>query len=94
LPIEKYYRDDETFREIYDDYLTYLEAFRFWNQSSAEDALVRGREYEKLVGELEEELTDILMNKYVVSGKIIIRRKNSVNSRQKNRRKGGDCGSG
>ena len=67
LPIEKYYRDDETFREIYDDYLTYLKAFRFWNQSSAEDALVRGREYEKLVGELEEELTDILVNKHGVT---------------------------
>ena len=67
LPIEKYYRDDETFREIYDDYLTYLEAFRFWNQSSTEDARVRGLEYEKLVGELEEELTDILVNKHGVS---------------------------
>jgi hypothetical protein len=67
LPIEKYYRDDETFREIYDDYLTYLKAFRFWAQSDSDDDSVRRSEYEKLVRELEEELTDILVNKHGVS---------------------------
>jgi hypothetical protein len=61
--IEKYYKDDETFKEIYDDYLTYLQAFQFWAQSSSDDALVRRSEYEKLVSELEDELTDILVSK-------------------------------
>ncbi len=67
LPIEKYYRDDEIFREIYNDYLTYLKASQFWAQSDSDHASVRRSEYEKLVLELEEELTDILVNKHGVS---------------------------
>lgn len=67
LPIEKYYQEDETFREIYEDYLTYLKAFQFWDQSDSDDSSVRRSEYEKLVRELEEELTDILVSKHGVS---------------------------
>ena len=29
--IEKRYKTDETFRDIYNDYLTYLDAHRFWS---------------------------------------------------------------
>ena len=67
LPIKKYYRDDETFREIYDDYLTYFKVFQFWVQSDSDHACVRRSEYEKLVRELEEELTDFLVIRHGVS---------------------------
>ena len=67
LPIEKYYRDDETFKEIYDDYLTYFKALQFWTQSDSEHARDRRSEYEKLIRELEEELTDFLVIRHGVS---------------------------
>lgn len=58
--VERQYRDDETFRETYDDYLTYREAYRFWTQSCADDAPARQGEYAELVRELEDELMQIL----------------------------------
>jgi hypothetical protein len=58
--IEKKYHEDEKFREIYDDYLTYLKAHRFWSQSGSEDARLHQREYAGLARELEEEWLDIL----------------------------------
>lgn len=58
--IEKRYRDDETFRELYIDYQTYLDALQFWEQSDADEAPARLSEYAALVRELEEELTKIL----------------------------------
>jgi hypothetical protein len=58
--IEKFYKDDETFRSIYEDYLEYLKALEYWKQSSSDDAADRRSEYTQLVGELEEELTQIL----------------------------------
>jgi len=60
--IEKRYKTDETFREIYIDYLTYLDAHRFWSQSATDFAPVRRREYAELVSELEKELTQMLKN--------------------------------
>ena len=60
--IEKQYKDDNTFKEIYEDYQTYLRALQFWERSSSNDAPVRWREYSELVSELEEELTQILVN--------------------------------
>jgi len=59
--IEKRYKTDENFREIYNDYLTYLDAHRFWSHNSTDVAPVRRREYDELVSELEIEL--ILMLK-------------------------------
>ena len=59
--IEKRYKADETFRDIYNDYLTYLDAHRFWSHNSTNVAPVRRREYDELVSELEIEL--ILMLK-------------------------------
>jgi hypothetical protein len=59
--IEKFYEHDEKFREIYNDYQTYLNALQFWEQSSSDDAPARRSEYRELVGELEEELTGILI---------------------------------
>jgi hypothetical protein len=58
--IEKRYKADETFRDIYNDYLTYLDAHRFWSHNSADLASVRRREYAELVNELEAELIQML----------------------------------
>ena len=58
--IEKLYKGDDTFRSIYKDYQTYLDALQFWEQSSSDDAAARRGEYTQLVGELEEELMQIL----------------------------------
>jgi hypothetical protein len=58
--IEKRYKADETFRDIYNDYLTYLDAHRFWSHNATDVAPVRCREYAQLVSELEEELMQIL----------------------------------
>jgi hypothetical protein len=58
--IEKLYKDDNTFRDIYDDYQTYLNASQFWEQASSDDAAARRSEYTQLVSELEEELMQIL----------------------------------
>jgi len=58
--IEKRYKADETFRNIYNDYLTYLDAHRFWSHNSMDVAPVRRREYAELVSELEEELIQML----------------------------------
>ena len=58
--IEKLYKGDDTFRSIYKDYETYLDALQFWEQSSSDDAAARRSEYKQLVYELEEELTQIL----------------------------------
>jgi len=58
--IEKRYKTDETFRDVYNDYLTYLDAHRFWSHNSTDVAPVRHREYAQLVSELEEELIQML----------------------------------
>ena len=58
--IEKFYKGDDTFRSIYKDYETYLDALQFWEQSSSDDAVARRSEYTQLVGELEEELMQAL----------------------------------
>ena len=58
--IEKRYKADETFRNVYNDYLTYLDAHRFWSHNSTDVAPVRRREYDQLVSELEKELIQML----------------------------------
>lgn len=58
--IEKRYETNEIFREIYNDYLTYLDAHRFWSHNSTDVAPDRSREYAKLVSELENELKQML----------------------------------
>ena len=58
--IEKRYKADEAFRDIYDDYLTYLEANRFWSHNSTDVAPVRHSEYTQLVSEMEKELIQML----------------------------------
>ena len=62
LVIDKFYKDDDTFRDIYDDYLKCRKAFQFWAQSSSDDAAARRSEYAELTSELEEELIQILNN--------------------------------
>ena len=49
--IEKLYKGDDTFRSIYRDYQTYLDALQFWEQSSSDDAAARRSEYTHLAGE-------------------------------------------
>lgn len=61
--IETYYDTDDTFREIYNDYLSYYEAHQFWDNSRADEALTRREEYAELVRELEKELLQILNQK-------------------------------
>jgi len=58
--IEKRYKADETFRDIFNDYLTYFDAHRFWSHNSTDVASVRRREYAQLVSELEKELIQML----------------------------------
>ena len=58
--IQKRYQADEIFRDIYNDYLTYLDAHRFWSHNTTDIAPVRRREYAQLVSELEEELMQML----------------------------------
>jgi hypothetical protein len=58
--IEQLYKADDTFREIYDDYLTSLKTYQFWARSSSDDAAVRQSEYAVLSRELEEELMQML----------------------------------
>ena len=58
--IEKRYKTDETFRDSYNDYLTYLDAHRFWSHESTDVAPDRRREYAQLVNELEAELIQML----------------------------------
>lgn len=58
--IETRYKADETFRDIYNDYLTYLDAHRFWSHNSTDVAPVRRREYAQLVSELEKEVMHML----------------------------------
>ncbi len=58
--IEKLYNDDDTFKAVYEDYLTCLDAFEFWAQSNLDNASARRNEYAELVAELEEELTQIM----------------------------------
>ena len=58
--IEKRYKADETFRNIYNDYLTYLNAHQFWSHNCSDVAPSRRREYAELVKELEEELIQML----------------------------------
>ena len=61
--IETYYEGDDTFRDIYDDYLTYLKAHQFWIQSRADEAPARRDEYAELISELEQELIQMLNQK-------------------------------
>jgi hypothetical protein len=58
--IEKRYTADETFRDIYSDYLTYLDAHWYWSHNTTDEAPVRCREYAQLVSELEKELILLL----------------------------------
>ena len=58
--IGKRYKTDKNFREVYNDYLTYLDAHRFWSHNPTDVAPVRRREYDELVRELEIELIQML----------------------------------
>ena len=58
--IEKRYMADEIFRDVYNDYLTYVDAHRFWSHYSTDVAPVRRREYAQLVSELEKEVMQML----------------------------------
>jgi len=57
-----FYREDDTFRSIFDDYLLCLKTQEYWRQSDSDDAATRRIEYSNLVGELETELKEIINN--------------------------------
>ena len=58
--IEKRCETDQTFRDVYNDYLIYRDAHRYWSHNTTDGAPVRGREYAQLVSELEKELIQLL----------------------------------
>ena len=60
--IKKQYKKNETFRDIYDDYLICLKAQRYWQKSSSDEATSRRNEYVETVSALEDELTQIIKN--------------------------------
>ena len=56
---------NEKFKTICEDYLTCLEAFRYWERSEGRDAKNRRKEYGALLKELEDEILQNLDKKRV-----------------------------
>jgi hypothetical protein len=54
--IKALFRKNESFKTLCEDYHRCAVALQHWNQFLDEDALVRMREYETLLRELEEEI--------------------------------------
>ena len=60
--IKKQYKKNETFRDIYDDYLICLKVQRYWQKSSSDEATSRRNEYVEMASALEDELIQIIKN--------------------------------
>ena len=58
--IRRFFRENEEFQTICDDYRRSLEAIKRWDQSQSEEAPARRREYADLSKELEMEILRIL----------------------------------
>ena len=58
--IEKRCETDQTFKDVYNDYLIYRDAHWYWSHNTTDEAPVRCREYAQLVSELEKELIHLL----------------------------------
>ena len=56
----RFFRENEEFQTICDDYRRCLEAIKRWDQSQLEEASARRREYVELLQELELEISRIL----------------------------------
>ena len=56
----RFFRENEEFQTICDDYWRCLEAIKRWDQSQSEEAPARSREYADLLQELEMEILRIL----------------------------------
>ena len=56
----RFFRENEDFQTICDDYRSCLEAIKRWDQSQSEEAPSRSREYADLLQELEMEILRIL----------------------------------
>jgi len=56
----RFFRENEEFQTICDDYWRCLEAIKRWDQSQSEEAPSRSREYADLLQELEMEILRIL----------------------------------
>jgi hypothetical protein len=54
--IKALFKNNESFRTLCEDYRRCADTLQYWNRSLGEDALVRMREYETLLRELEEEI--------------------------------------
>jgi len=55
--LEAFFKKSESFKTLCDDYRQCADALRYWKQSSDENAPARVREYEALLHELEEEIS-------------------------------------
>ncbi len=53
-------KERDSFRILCEDYLQCRKALQYWNQSDAEEAPLRRREYESLLRELEAEILENL----------------------------------
>ena len=58
--IKRLFRENETFQSLCEDYRQCSGALKYWNQSAAEEAPVRGEEYGTLLRDLAEEILQIV----------------------------------
>jgi len=58
--VRRLFKEDESFQTLCEDYWKCAEALRHWNQSAAEEAVVRREEYAALLWDLEAEIKENL----------------------------------
>ncbi len=58
--VRRLFKGNESFQTLCEDYRKCAEALRHWNQSAAEEAVVRREEYTALLRDLEAEIKDNL----------------------------------
>jgi len=61
--VRRLFNENDSFQTLCEDYWRCAEALRHWNQSAAEEAVVRREEYTALLQELEAEIKENLTNK-------------------------------
>jgi CCR4-NOT transcriptional regulation complex NOT5 subunit len=55
--IERLFKKNESFQILCEDYRQCSEALKYWNESTSEDAAARRKEYEALLRDLGEEIS-------------------------------------
>jgi hypothetical protein len=58
--VRRLFKENERFQTLCEDYWKCAEALRHWNQSAAEEAVVRREEYAALLWDLEKEIKENL----------------------------------